>query len=422
MFSSFNIINYIKDRFGHNYPHLKYFDFELKVYLYPNSNKKGKSGSKLLSPIKKIYKQVKPGYFKIKTSNHKPIIISKDHGNHHLSKMLRQAGFEIIPPPYVKPISKADKDIKNYSSLLKDRSGKGINSILSRDFIKIFYKYYNRLKEFYAKEQIKGVILPYDLPFNERITLDIFHELEKPSFIYLHGGIPTNYFTYRFNESDYLLVWGEEHKRNYIAGGFDPDKVKVVGHPYYSNYPDYENFQFELDNVLVLTKSLIGGQKTDDIVLQDSAMPILYLFYIEETLKKFGIKKARLRMHPSENHEFYLSNINTNFFEIDRLSLKESLQKSKLVIGPGSTIFLESLFYGVNYIIFEPLNDGISLSGHVLARPMEGSDPDIPVANSLGELENIISGKKAVNPNVLYKYIKKPFDISVVNDIINSYS
>jgi hypothetical protein len=88
------------------------------------------------------------------------------------------------------------------------------------------------------------------------------------------------------------------------------------------------------------------------------------------------------------------------------------------VIGPTSTVFLEALYYGVNYVCFEPSIEDIDLLNFPLVPPFDGSDERVPIAKNEDELEKIIKRKILVNLEVFDDYIKTPFDLSFIKTMI----
>ena len=64
------------------------------------------------------------------------------------------------------------------------------------------------------------------------------------------------------------------------------------------------------------------------------------LHMIGKVLKELGA--VELRMHPSENPDWYAKFIDTKFL-IDQDKLSASLANSTLVIGPVSTLFIDAI-------------------------------------------------------------------------------
>jgi hypothetical protein len=232
----------------------------------------------------------------------------------------------------------------------------------------------------------------------------------------LHG-LPGRYNQIDDNRSDYLIVWGEKIREHYIKVGINPNKIFISGHPSYKQ-PELTKLKFSFDSVLILTKPLNGVHMSDGVILGNRANLILYLYSVEKILKRFGIKSVRFRPHPSENASWYLKFINNNFYKVDKGNLSESIKKSTLIIGPTSTVFLESLYYGVNYVVYEPAIKNIDLINCPLVPPFDGTDSKIPVSNDETELEYILKNKIMVNPTCFNDYITTPFNLSFVKNLI----
>jgi len=418
----FNFTKYIMYNKSQNY--LSYFEWELLLSFYRIPSQDLRKPHPLISKLRKTIKNfIVPYLFQFTQLYNKissdTVIYESYFAIKNMESELNKIGFKVTQPPWRLSKNGYDSAIYKISTVLKENVDKGLNSILSEDFQNLVELYMSYLYKYYKNSNIKAIILPYDLPANEKISIEIFKKLNKPSFIFLHGGMPAHYTTHRFNTSDYLMVWGDEHKKNYIKEGFNEDKIIVTGHPYYQKIVDYVEYRFDLKNILVLSKPPVGGQKTDKIILQDLANSLLYLYMIEDVLKSIGISNVRLRLHQSDDICYYENNINTDFYKFDKNYLKKSLSESSLIIGPGSTVFLEALCYGVNYVIFEPSIDGIGMNNYKLCTPLIGDDPEIPVANSTNELKYILKLKISVNPNVLKKYMKTPFNLNAVKKIID---
>jgi hypothetical protein len=209
-------------------------------------------------------------------------------------------------------------------------------------------------------------------------------------------------------------------KENFVRlWGMDPNKVLVTWHPYYQTLPKRE-LRFWLENILVLNKSnsWTWWIYREDSIAWDIWASIYYLYSIENTLKKHGVKSVRLRIHPDEDMNRYKKHINTDFFIFDKEPLSESLNKSTLVIGPWSTVFLESIYHGVNYLFYEPWENNIDCMNFPLTPPFDWSDSKAPVARNEEMLFKMIEQKKMLDKSIFNDYIKTPFDIGFLKWLI----
>lgn len=296
------------------------------------------------------------------------------------------------------------------------RSG-DFRELLSDSFLKQLDLFTDQLTEYYRSLGVDALIVPNDISFFEQLNIQVFKRLGKPSFIFSHGGPPGRYNIYDENQTDYLIVWGEKIKQHYIKSGFKPDKIIVSGHPFYERL-SAEPLRYGLDNILVISKSLNGAQHRGGVVLADRGNLIVYLNQVQAALEELGVKKARLRVHPSENINWYFKFIDQDFFSPDQESLVDSLKKSTLVIGPTSTVFLESIYYGVNYLVYEPTVQGTDMSGYPLVPPFDGSDQKVPAANDEASLRQILREKKIVDKTIFNDYIDTPFSLKGLIDRI----
>lgn len=123
-------------------------------------------------------------------------------------------------------------------------------------------------------------------------------------------------------------------------------------------------------------------------------------------------------MHPSANASWIYQFLDKYFFVPDEAPLTASLAQSSLVIGPTSTVFLEALYAGVNYLPFEPATDGVTILNEELVPPFDGTEPGVPMSTNTKELEYHLRNKSLTDRNILYDYISAPFDIHFLKDLI----
>lgn len=333
---------------------------------------------------------------------------------------LGKLGFNVYRPPWnIGREIKALVDLKTHKEIefiKKSFSEKRFIDIINPEFIDRVHSLKSTLKNYFLDYKISALFVPYDMGFFENLSIKVFSEINKPSFIFLHG-LPGRYNKIDDNRSDYLIVWGGKIKENYIKGGINEEKIFVAGHPYYKKYTN-KYLKFDFADPLIITKAQRGAQHSDTVILSDRGNLILYLYLIESTLKKIGVKRARFRPHPSESSQWYLKFIDNEFYEVDNKDLRRSLQESTIVIGPTSTVFLESLYEGVNYIGFEPSMNNVDLGNASLVPPFDGSDERLPVAKNEEELERIIKDKLKVDARIFNDYVKTPFDLSFVKTMI----
>ena len=385
-----------------------YFELTRSLYHYgynfinprESNKKKPKKLRKFIVEflVNNFFSKITIPYILSKFNNKKDLIISNSSFN--VNRHLNDLGFNIAKPLWMgfswKPKEQILTDIDLYQQTLKIKSYLTIgnfNDLISNAFQDYLMLFRDKLTKFYSKFDIKALIVPYDVPFFENLHIKIFRDLDIPSFIFLHG-LPGRYNLLDDNRSDYLIVWGELIKDFYISYGYKKDKIIVSGHPYYQNFKK-KDLKFNFKKILILSKSIPGAiQRGKKEEYFDRSKSLLYLLKIKYILKKFNINNVRLRLHPSENPNWYKRYIDNDFFKIDGENLKNSLEKSSLVIGPSSTVLLESIYYGVNYVVFEPTNDnGNSIINEEIVPPFDGSVEGIPVAKNENQLENILAKK-----------------------------
>ena len=357
-------------------------------------------------------------------SRHRPLtkennIISDSY--YSVNDELRKIGYNVYKPFWC---SVRCQDVSVDLNLY--RESKAINDILengdfadhiSEKFIKKIKDFREHLKNFYIANNASALIVPNDASFFENLSIKIFKEIKKPSFIFLHG-LPGRYNKIDENRSDYLIVWGDKIKENYINAGFPGSKILVSGHPSYKEF-HYKELKFDVENILIITNvSFDTAQDGEGAYLSDRGNSILYLYSIQNVLEKIGIRSVRLRVHPCENRKWYYKFIDKDFFKLDNEDLDNSLKKSTLVIGPTSTVFLAAVYHGVNYLIYEPAVNDIGLMNIRLVPPFDGRDKRIPVAKDESELTQLLVRKTKTDVSFFNDYIKTPFDISFIKNYI----
>ena len=279
----------------------------------------------------------------------------------------------------------------------------------------------NHLKEslyrIYSDKRIKALFVPSDSTFWERILIFIFNKLNKPTFEYLHG-LPA---LYRNHYCNYLLVWSKKIKENFINIGYPDKKLFVLSNlKYDNNFKEMK--EMDLTSVLVLSYSIMGANSTNDVSItipRDFGVTLLYPELVKNVLLKFGVKKALFRPHPSENPYWYAKNIDTSFYEIDTSTTEDKvLKNTSLVIGPTSTMLLNSLYYGTPYILFEPKFDDEEFSPFNLVPPFDGTDPYVPLCRTEDELYSAIKEKKCASQELYYEYNDYSDELQKIVDII----
>lgn len=424
------LLNFLNEEYNENANDQLFFD-----YLHFNLNNKiysyGLQFKKSSEYEKGFKRKIKDKLFRsgisiyaflfscIKKKTDTNVILSSAYFN--LNNNAELNDFLILTPPWI--FGKSQK----YFEFLFFKETFEINNKLAGDFkdlikpsfISLAKRYKVSFKEYVLKYNIKALFLPQDIGFFEKLAIDVFKELNLPTFNFIHG-LPGIYNDIDYNRTTYLVVWGESIKKNFIKAGFDADKIIVNGHPKYNSLSFDQNLRFELDNILIITKSLNGSQFSDSLILGDRSNLIYYLLSIKRVLEKLGVKKVRLRPHPSENIDWYYKYIEKDFFIFDSDDLKTSLNHSSLVIGGTSTTFLEALIEGVNYVVYEPLFGDVLVDGFYPVAPFDGSEKKVPVAQSEEELEELLIKKVFVDSTILNDYISKEFKTDVILDSLRT--
>ena len=298
-----------------------------------------------------------------------------------------------------------------------DLNFKSFNYLLSDEFASKVRSYKSNLKKYIKDNSYEFLFVPGDSDFHNRILINIFKEINKPSICLAHGGMPSIYDQSRESLTDFVSMWGQKQVEAYIENGYDKKRFFVTGHPLYENFKT-QDLRFSLDNILVLPKSCDGYPANNDTQINNRSETISYIMQIKEVLQTMKVSNARIRFHPSQNIKWYSNFIDNDFFIVDRDSLLKSLSKTTLVIGPVSTVFIDSILNGVNYLIYEPSENGISMFGRKLTQPLDGHDVRVPQAKSQEELALLISERKKISPEVFEEFCEVPFNQSRINNLI----
>ena len=351
-----------------------------------------------------------------------PTVISTSYFNTD-SYFKTTYGFNVSRPPWAYNnnfdnlfdfnLYKKSEKIKN------ELNNKNFSYLVSDTFINKIKDFEQELKIFFVTNNIVALFVSNDVGFFEKLAISIFKDLGLPSFSFAHG-LQFWLNDYDWKRTDYLVVWGMLSKQDFVNMGFNSEKVLVSGHPDHKNIKKKE-LRFDVNDILVLGNSLNGINPSNEYTLTDRSNCIYYLYLIQNCLKEFNVTKVRFRPHPSENPNWYRNNIDLNFYEIDDLDLSSSLASSSLVIGPTSTVFFDALIQGVNYVVFQPLNQfDFGLNGYRIPSMYNGDNEKVPVAKSVVELREILKKKKLVNISILNDICQEKFDLEDVYSIINS--
>ena len=334
-------------------------------------------------------------------------------------KGIIQQNFRLLTPIWtIKKNGRYLYNLKYYlifNKLQKIINNGGIQDLCAPKTISLYEEFVKQSKLFISRNNIVAGVFDNDLGFFERLYIDLLKKMNILTFIFLHG-LPGRYNSIDDNRTDYLIVWGEQIKQNYINNGVIEDKIIVSGHPNYNNFSLKGKLRFELKNILVITKAINGAPSSSNHeFIENRGVSIQYLLSIKNCLMKIGISSVKLRLHPSENPRWYLKHLNDSFFKIDSTPLPELLRSSSLVIGPTSTVFLEALYYGVNYLVFEPIH-----SKNPLVNPFDGSNRKIPVAKNESDLFHFIKNKITVKHSVFSDYISPDYNFDQILEYIQS--
>lgn len=290
------------------------------------------------------------------------------------------------------------------------------NYLVSNQFILEAEEYLKMLKDFVKLSRYDALIISGYNDFFDKSAIKIFKDLNLPVFFWHHGGIPAYYDKEHQKRADYFVLMGERQVNDFKKVGFKKTKFFAAGHPKYNCKPS--NLKFSLNKILIITKAPAGYSPLEEPSLDIRSNSVMYLYSIQKVLKSLGVKNTRLRPHPSENSNWYKKVIDNSFYSIDNDSLENSIKNSTLIIGPISTTLIDSLYHGINYVLYEPLLNNKTILGYPVTPPIDGNDSSIPTAHNEKELYSIIKDREKISIKVYGELVQTPRDISFLNDLI----
>jgi len=273
--------------------------------------------------------------------------------------------------------------------------------LISPNNINLLNQFKENLKKNIIDHGYVALFISNDVSFFNRLSIEVFNELKLPVIMLAHGGMPTVYDGGVDQRADMVSHWGSKQREGYYKNYKKKDTKHILINPNFYEVKKHD-LTFSLDNILVCSNSANGVQIGDIKGVEDRMFCLKYLFSIKRVLEKLNVNKVRFRPHPSEDPRWYYNYIDPNFFVYDDQSLDVSLKLSTLVIGPISTVFVDSLIANVVYVIYEPLNDMNETGfGMKLTAPIDGNDPRIPLVISEKELFGFLDSDNKIDKDLI---------------------
>ncbi len=293
----------------------------------------------------------------------------------------------------------------------------GFHVILHPEFIKTLQKVTENIKEYYSHSSVKAFIFPYTNPYFEYITIKIFNELKKKTFLVDHGH-STIKLCPRYCKFDYYVVWGGSEYFDLTNNWIKKEQILTSGSPIYQTLPAQPIKKVSLDDTLVLTYPIAGAPSSEVPIYPNRAIPLDYVYNIQYCLEKCGVKNAMLRPHPSESIQWFRKFTNSNFYTLTDEGLESALSKAGLVIGERTTVLFDALYHRVNYLCYMPKNYNEALPNKQ-DPPFDGKNKKVPVAETEDDLIYFLKNKITVDPSILEDYIHFPFNPRAITDILD---
>ena len=296
------------------------------------------------------------------------------------------------------------------------------NEIIKDKYVGELKELYNQVLEDFRKTDYEAVFVYSGVVFEEKIFIDIFRDLNRVSMEIPHGYLGYTSIV-EIDRVDYYLLYGERVRELSIKAGFDPKKLCVAGGcKYTKSLDEISSLRNSLDDVLVLTSVTSFDEQYywdyDQFTISDRSLLISYLYSIEKILKSNGVKHARLRPHPHVSKEWIMKYVDAEFYELDnQWNLEESLAKATCCIGQYTTVVFEAISQGVAYYVYEPGDGKYTMLKEKLFPPFDGSDPDLRIANSEEELDEMIKTHYSPAADLGRQYME-PFKPEVIREIL----
>ena len=423
------LINYLKEHASDAIvkKYVDFFKIELDWYIYnygEHISKRYHRNAKLClkERLYKKYQRFSAQYCPLSFRSDSKNILSSLHLSD--KKLLVSMGFNPFSS-ILQPVGKTqiigDRGTLYIDKVLREKlAGGSFTDIYNETFFYELEDYQSNIIRQYQQLDLRALFLYTDQYFASKYLIDIFKQINRPSFVFSHG-LPGIYSKDVDNRTDYLMVWGEKIKENYIKiGGFSPDKIKVVGNVKYRTIWGKERLKNSLEDVLVIpcSSALWHQHQWNTPTMIDRSMIVLYLYQVQNVLLRCGVKHARFRPHPSLDKSWVYGFIDKTFYEMDNQSLFDSIHSSSLVIGASSTTFLEVLMYNVNYLLYEPVDEnGVGICNTKRVPPFDGTESNLQIAKNEEELEYMIKNRYQTPRNVLEGYMQ-PLDLSVLKTLV----
>lgn len=412
----------LKEKLASTYPNSDIVEFLYNQHVYSYGNQLKVNEENLLSSVKaNVYNYLRELYcyymmlkYNQKVCKDKKCILSSAYFG--VNEYLRHNDYHVVEGPW--RVNGAQDFIRDYSFVHSYYTFmRRMNSLKFQDLISDAGQ--NSIKlmleetvNTFKRRQIDAIIANSTHTVNNRLPLKAAKFISIPSFVFLHG-LPSSDYDEEEDKSDYLIVWSDKIKENQVKySNYPASRIYVSGHPSFTTN-DITIKDFTLDDILIISPS------TSDSWNIDRGNMLYYLFSIEEVLRDFGVKSVRFRPHPHEDPKWYLKFINNEFFKIDSRPINQALNDSTLLIGTTSTVLLESIYKGINYLVYMPYDSkGNNIYGRKDLAPFDGSDPYLPIARSQDDLRYMLKNHTLLEPEFFKEYIQTPFDMSFIKKLI----
>lgn len=290
--------------------------------------------------------------------------------------------------------------------------------LIDDKFIDMVSQLKQQLVELVEKEQYSFLFVSDDLSFEARLLISVFDELGMPSFLLAHGGMHSFYGNGMDERTTYLCQWGRLQVDGFIEHGYDSSRILKIGHP--SLRRKECGLRSSLDSVLVLTRSCSATRIESNKQIEDRGKAIAYMLEVQRVLQSLGVEHVRFRPHPVENTKWYCEYLDPKFFKLDTAPTNVSLSEASIVIGPISTMIVDAICAGVNYVVFEPMYGDKNVLGATTMSPLRSRQRDYPWAETGEGLTKILKYDVRISRRGADALLHHEFSTDVVKRKIES--
>jgi hypothetical protein len=236
--------------------------------------------------------------------------------------------------------------------------------VYSKQFIRLFEKYYLIFRNIIKEHNVKAVFLTGLVGLYESALLQLSLDLGIKIFCCQHGFYRNLYPNKKLLKNVIFFASGNEEKRTLLRCGINPKNIFVTGSPFFDKIAKYRKHASKSHGkktITILTQPLI-----EDSYIGESEYFDYVRKFLSETASARNVDRIIIKLHPRETHvKQYMSiaeSIKSKNIKIatggDKNDLYKSLSSSTLLLSYGSTTDVEGIALGKDIILINGLKRG----------------------------------------------------------------